>query len=193
MKKALEYLTEPALIPTFPEDILYALCRDALEHEHNLPLAYFHTVSPCIATKQVLELFFQVLCRSSITEAFYFSREQSEFTHRHLFEKLIDFVLGNSSGNSQSKRSVELISLPFDDVENLWFDDYLEEGKGRKLPGANDTIIMRGLTKGDPTFLVDHAQSVNGRKIDGVNWVSFRESLKQSSGLGTDSGDLVMS
>lgn len=138
-------------------------------------------------------MFFQVLCRSSITEAFYFSREQSEFTHRHLFEKLIDFVLGNSSGNSQGKRSVELISLPFDDVENLWFDEYLEEGKGRKLPGANDTIIMRGLAKGDPTFLVDHAQSVNGRKVDGVNWATFRESLKQSSGLGTDSGDLVMS
>lgn len=138
-------------------------------------------------------MFFQVMCRSSITEAFYFSREQSEFTHRHLFEKLIDFVLGNSSGNSQGKRSVELIRLPFDDVENLWFDEYLAEGKGRKLPGANDTTIMRALTKGDPTILVDHAQSVDGRKVDGVNWVSFRESLKQSSGLETGSEDVVMS
>lgn len=138
-------------------------------------------------------MFFQVMCRSSITEAFYFSREQSEFTHRHLFEKLIDFVLGNSSGNSQGKRSVELIRLPFDDVENLWFDEYLAEGKGRKLPGANDTTIMRALTKGDPTILVDHAQSVDGRKVDGVNWVTFRESLKQSSGLETGSEDVVMS
>lgn len=138
-------------------------------------------------------MFFQVLCQSSITEAFYFSREQGESTHRHLFEKLIDFVLGNSSGNSQGKRSVELISLPFDDVENSWFDEYLEEGKGRKLPGANDTIIMRALTKGDPTFLIDHAQSVNGVKVDGVNWATFRESLKQSSGLETGSGDVVMS
>lgn len=138
-------------------------------------------------------MFFQVLCRSSITEAFYFSREQSEFTHRYLFEKLIDFVLGNSSGNSQGKKCVELISLPFDEVENVWFDEYLEDGKGRKLPGANDTIIMRGLTKGDPTFLVDHAQNVNGRKVDGVNWVTFRESLKQSSGMETGSEDVVMS
>lgn len=138
-------------------------------------------------------MFFQVMCRSSITEAFYFSREQSEFTHRHLFEKLIDFVLGNSSGNSQGKRSVELIRLPFDDVENLWFDEYLAEGTGRKLPGANDTTIMRALTKGDPTILVDHAQSVDGRKVDGVNWVTFRESLKQSSGLETGSEDVVMS
>lgn len=138
-------------------------------------------------------MFFQVMCRSSITEAFYFSREQSEFTHRHLFEKLIDFVLGNSSGNSQGKRSVELIRLPFDDVENLWFDEYLGEGKGRKLPGANDTTIMRALTKGDPTILFDHAQSVDGRKVDGVNWVTFRESFKQSSGLETGSEDVVMS
>lgn len=86
-----------------------------------------------------------------------------------------------------------MISLPFDDVENIWFDEYLKEGKGKKLPGANDTIIMRGLMKGDPTFLVDHAQSVNGRKVDGVNWVNFRESLKQSSGLEMNSGDVVMS
>lgn len=192
-KKALEYLTEPALIPTFPEEILYTLCRHAPENDTSLPLAYFHTVSPCIVSSKVLEAFFFILCRSSITEAFFFSREQGEFIHHNLFEKLVNFVLVNSTGTIRARRSVELINLPFDDVENAWFEEYLKDGKGRTLSGASDTIIMKGLATGNTTFLLEHGKNIAGRKIDGVNWATIRESLQHGPGLETGSLDVSMS
>ncbi len=95
-------------------------------------------------------------------------------------------------GKLKGKRSVELISLPFDDVENAWFDEHLKDGKGKRLPGASDTIIMRGLAKGDPTFL-EKAKNLPGRKVDGVNWETFRESLHHGSGAETESMDMLMS
>ena len=189
----MEYLTEPALIPTFPEEILYTLCRHAPENDTSLPLAYFHTVSPCIVSSKVLEAFFFILCRSSITEAFFFSREQGEFIHHNLFEKLVNFVLVNSTGTIRARRSVELINLPFDDVENAWFEEYLKDGKGRTLSGASDTIIMKGLATGNTTFLLEHGKNIAGRKIDGVNWATIRESLQNGPGLETGSLDVSMS
>ncbi|MCJ1466516.1 hypothetical protein MMC07_005136 [Pseudocyphellaria aurata] len=192
-ERALEHLTEPALIPTFPEDILYTLCRFAPENDCSLPLAYFHTVSPCIASNKVLEAFFLIVCRASVTEAFFFSREQGEFIHRNLFEKLINFVLVDSTGTIRAKRSVELINLPFDNVENNWFEEYLKDGKGRTLSGASDTIIMKGLATGDSTFLLEHGQSIAGRKIAGVNWATIRESLQHGPGIDAGSRDVLMS
>ena len=192
-KRALEYLTEPALIPTFPEEILYTLSRHAPENDGSLPMAYFHTVSPVISSHKVLEAFFLILCRSSITEAFFYSREQGEFIHQNLFEKLINFVLVNSTGTIRAKRSVELINLPFDDIENTWFEEYLKDGKGRTLSGAGDTIIMKRLATGDSTFLLEHGKNFAGRKIDGVNWATIRESLQHGPGIEAESMDVIMS
>ena len=182
-KNALEYLTEPGLIPTYPDEILYALCRHAPENDSSLPLAYYHTVLPSIASSKVLEAFFFILCRSSITEAFFFLREQGESIHHDLFEKLIDFVLVHSSGGIRAKRGIELISLPLDDAENDCFEKYLKEGKGRTLPGASDTIIMRELAKGDSNFLLQSGKKVAGRKVAGVNWATLQESLSHDSRL----------
>lgn len=169
------YLTEPGLIPTYPDEILYALCRHAPENDNSLPLAYYHTISPSIASRKVLEAFFFILCRSSITEAFFFSRDHGEFIHRDLFEKLIDFVLVHSSGTIRAERGVELISLPLDEAEKAWFEDYLQDGKGRTLFGSGDTIIMRRLATGDSTFLLENGKKMAERKVAGVNWATLGE------------------
>ena len=171
------------LIPTFPEEILYTLCRHSSENNKWLPLAYFHTVSPSLRSSKLLEAFFGIFCRCSITEAFYFSRGQEEQAHQVLFEALIKFVLVDSTGDAKARRGVELIGLPFNDEEEVWFEAYLKDGKGMALAGAMDTLIMRGLAKGNSKALIEHGNNKPGRKIDGENWAILRESLHNGLGV----------
>jgi hypothetical protein len=177
MKSALEYLTEPTLIPTYPEEILYTLCRHAPENDPSLPLAYYHTVSPGLSSGKVLEALFLVLCRSSLAEAFFFSRTQDEATHHKLFQKLVSFVHAGSKDGSKAMRGATLISLPLNEVEETWLNEYLKDGEGKKLRGASDTIIMRGLIKGDLGFLEDNSEDFSVEKINGVNWSHLKDGL----------------
>ncbi|KAL8658908.1 MAG: hypothetical protein Q9226_000699 [Calogaya cf. arnoldii] len=62
---ALGYLTEPVLIPTFPEEILYLLCTHPDQHDDKLPLAYYYTVSPSVTSPKVTEALFAKLAMSS--------------------------------------------------------------------------------------------------------------------------------
>lgn len=177
-KKALEYLTEPSLIPTFPEEILYTLCRHA--HDGTLPVAYYQSVSPVITSGKTLETYFLTLCRVSVTEAFYFSRTQGDLNHRVLFEKLIDFVHARSQGAIKATRGVELISLPFNKEEESWFTEFLEDGKRKKLAGANDTLIMRAIAIGGSESISHDWGKENSQKIDGIDWHTLRGGIRNS-------------
>ena len=174
----MDYLTEPCLIPTFPEEILYALCRHSPRNDLTLPLAYYHTVSPIISSDKVLDVFFNILCQLSITEAFFFSRDKGEFVHHHLFERLISFVHGNCGGNKRAARSIELISLPLNDMEDSWLDSYLTGGKGKLLYGSKDTVMMRRITTGRTQEAVELKTNMTGKKMDGIDWPSVREGLQ---------------
>ncbi|KAL9137739.1 MAG: hypothetical protein Q9175_001048 [Cornicularia normoerica] len=176
--KALDDLTEPALIPTFSEEILYTLCRHSLDA--TLPIAYYQTVSPAITSGKVLETYFLTLCHVSVTEAFYFSRTQGDLNHRVLFEKLLNFVHANSDGAIKATRGVELISLPLNEEEASWFTEFLEDGKGRNLPGANDTLIMRAIAIGRPESVSRDWRTGNSQKIDGVDWNTLRGGMRYS-------------
>ncbi|KAK4694092.1 protein ELYS, partial [Lecanoromycetidae sp. Uapishka_2] len=176
-EKALDYLTEPALIPTFPEEILYTLCRHS-STDITLPMAYYHTVSPTITSSKVLEAYFLVLCRVSVTEAFFFSRAQGELNHRVLFEKLISFVHEKSKGANKAAIGVELISLPFDEEEESWFEDFLDEGKGGTLPGAVDTLTMRRIATGRADAKSQNRRHGSSQTIDGVNWQTLKRGLE---------------
>ena len=176
----MEFLTEPALIPTYPEEILYTLCRHAPENDSTLPLAYYYTVSPTLQSSKVLEAFFLVLCRSSIIEAFSFARSQGRENHRGLFERLITLFLEDSNDQIKALRANDFISLPLQDEEEIWLNEHLQEGTGRTLQGANDTIIMRGLLKGNIKPLLELDKTTAGRKIEGVSWTTFKESTQQS-------------
>ena len=146
-----------------------------------LPLAYFHTVSPCITSSKVLEEFFSILCRSSVTEAFFFSRGLGSVRHRDLFEKLLNFVLANSPGAIRATRSMELINLPLAEEEEAWFEEYLKDGKGRTLSGASDTLVMRALVARRPNAIMEYGINTNGRKIDGINWSILKDSIQRGS------------
>lgn len=90
------------------------------------------------------------------------------------------FVLKSSKGESRGTRGLTLISLPLNDLEETWFTEYLRNGAGKMLPGATDTIIMRKLVKGDTDIFLEHQETLNSNKIDGINWLALKESLQTS-------------
>ncbi|MCJ1392404.1 hypothetical protein MMC18_005271 [Xylographa bjoerkii] len=181
LERALDYLTSPSLIPTFPDEILYALCRHATQNDSSLPLSYYYSVSPPLASFKVLSAFFERSCKASLTEAFYFSRRCGPLQHHQLFEQLITFVHANSAGDVRASRALELIHLPLGEKEEQWFEEFLNEGKGNTLYGAMDTLMMRKIARGKVRDAVDLGSKLSGRKIDGLNWMTLREGLQKGT------------
>ena len=118
------------------------------------------------------------MCHASITETFYFLRCEDEFTQRHLFERMISFVYGSSGGEVRASRAIELVGLPFNPVEEGWYEDFLTEGKGKTLFGAKDALVMRRIATGRAQDAVELGRSTKGRKIDGLNWEELVSGLQ---------------
>ncbi|KAA8647212.1 hypothetical protein EYZ11_006841 [Aspergillus tanneri] len=181
LKRAIEYLTEPSIIPTFPDEILYILTLSHLpKHDDSLVMAYYLTVSPPLTTSKVQKAFFQTLCRASVTEAFYFTRKNGESLRQAYFVQLIEFVHTTAAGQARSKRAMELIGLPLDDQEVEWFEDTLLHGSAKGLYGSKDTVMMRRLATGKLSELSPELESLGGKKIDGLNWDVLKKTMKQA-------------
>ena len=179
-KRALDHLTEPSLIPTFTGEILYTLCKHASNNNAILPLAYFQAVSPAIASDRVLDTFFTIMCRASITETFFFSRSYGDTIHQRLFEKLLTFVHADAGGTARATRGVELISLPFSELESTWFNEFLTHGRGKTLYGSSDTVIMRNIAMGEVPHVSGDSRHRSGPKIGAVDWTLLVDNMKQS-------------
>ncbi|KAF9891741.1 hypothetical protein FE257_003222 [Aspergillus nanangensis] len=167
-RRAVEYLTEPSIIPTFPDEILYVLILPYLpKHDDSLVMAYYLTASPPLATEKVQKAFYATLCRASITEAFYFTRNHEESLRSRYLSQLIEFVHMTEAGPLRGQRAMELIGLPFDDQEEEWFEHTLLDGSAKPLHGAKDTVMMRRLAAGKLGNLSANLESLGGTKIDG--------------------------
>ncbi|KAK2794210.1 hypothetical protein FQN51_000911 [Onygenales sp. PD_10] len=186
-RRALEYLTEPSLIPTFPDEILYVLST-LPKQDDTLATAYYLTVSPPLAFQpKALNAYFAVLCRTRITESFYFTRKQNDALHRELLEQLIVFVHMSKVGEARANRAMDLINLPFNEEEEKWFEECLLQGKAKHLQGAKDTVMMRRVATGQLENLSD-LEALGGRKIEGLNWDDLKKNLRPTSSLGTLGG-----
>lgn len=152
-------------------------------HDDSLAVAYYLTVSPPLESEKVQQSYFETLCRSSITESFYFARKHDDERRRRFLEQLILFAHKTPAGNSRGERAIELINLPFDESEEVWFEDYLLNGKVAALPGAQDTVLMRRLATGKTRDLPASVKSLGGRKIDGINWDDLRETFDRGDSL----------
>ena len=209
----MDFLTQPSLIPTFAEEILHALLlnidngnKDNTE-DLNLPLSYYQSVSPGITSPEIRDAYFNYLARLSVTEAYNFARTQQPRNIRsHLLELLATSVLSSTNtsnqGDDRAARGLELVDLPFDEEEEEGlFANYLLRGKGKSLPGAKDTVMMRWVAKGD----LQRALSLSGddaggrhhqlrlgggRKHDGVNWDAVKEGIERGLGSRKDIGSL---
>ncbi|KAL4808850.1 nuclear pore complex assembly-domain-containing protein [Aspergillus unguis] len=177
-RRAIEYLTEPSIIPTFPDEILYALTLSHIpRHDDSLVMAYYLTVNPPLTSEKAQRAFIETMCRASITETFYFTRKHNDALRQSYLTQLIEFVLKTSSGQLRSKRAMQLIDLPLDDQEEEWFEDALLRGRAKTLHGAKDTAMMRRLATGRTAGMSVELESLGGKKIDGVDW----DLLKQST------------
>ncbi|KAL8928499.1 MAG: hypothetical protein Q9208_001733 [Pyrenodesmia sp. 3 TL-2023] len=179
--KALDYLTEPVLIPTFPEEIMYTLCTHPEQRDEQLPLVYYYTVSPAITSPKVVAVFFSVLAKASVTEAFFWARKQGASSHRSLFEQLINDVLDGPEGEDRARKSVELIHLPFSGEEEIWFDAYLGQGRGKNLPGAEDTLSVRRTITSRSAVIADSDKGLGAKSSDGMDWSSLGSSFERGS------------
>ncbi|KAI1810384.1 nuclear pore complex assembly-domain-containing protein [Poronia punctata] len=171
---ALEHLTHPSLISDFADDIITVLVRHAKDGDYTLPLAYYHTVQPSIKSSHALQLLFDAVARSSVIDAFDFSRAHAEQMRRQLFQRLVSVVLEGRPDEETAERALELTSLPFDAEEEQWFKEYLESGEGKKLGAARDTLLMRRIAtghaapageKGTWAILMEGVKTGNGGRV----------------------------
>jgi hypothetical protein len=141
---ALEYLAHPSLLPEFADDIVIVLVRHASKDgDYTLPLAYWHTVQPVLKNPVAVELLFDALSKSSVSEALQFSRTKPESTREQLFRRLVLNVLGDARNQDSAERASELVSLPFDATEEDLFRECLSGGDSKKLKIARDTLLIR--------------------------------------------------
>jgi hypothetical protein len=147
---ALDYLAHPSLLPEFADDIVIILVKHASKDgDYTLPLAYWHTVQPVLKNPTAVELLFDALSRSSVSEALQFSRTKPEAAREQLFQRLVRNVLGDARNDDSAERASELASLPFNPIEDGWFRDYLSSGDGKRLKVARDTLLMRRIATGE--------------------------------------------
>ncbi|CAG9996156.1 unnamed protein product [Clonostachys byssicola] len=138
--KALEYVAHPSLTPDFSDEILTALIRHG--DDIKLALAYYHTVRPILKSSAALELLFDALAQTSVTEALLFTRTFSDYTREALFRRLVKVALDGESVPGAS----EIALLPFEPEEETWFEEYLRSSEGRNLRKAEDTLLVRKIT-----------------------------------------------
>ena len=181
-QNALEMLTQPNLIPTFPEEILLTLVRHAPLKDFSLPLAYYHTVSPALTTPKAVGALFTAICSSNISEAFHFARSQTDRAHKHLFEQLIYFVHSQPPSSERAEQSVELINQPFDTEEEQWFMAYLTTGEARNLQGAKASVATRRIATGRYSEALGVDKSSSGHRAGGHNWETLLEGLRHGLG-----------
>ncbi|KAK0381613.1 hypothetical protein CLIM01_00979 [Colletotrichum limetticola] len=174
-EKALEYIAHPSLTTDFADEIMTALVRNAPDGDYTLPLSYFHTVQPILKTSEALELLFDAMSRTSVTEALHFSRTHADAVRAQLFRQLVSNVIGAPANEETAARSTELIGLPFDAAEEAWFEDFLSREDGKKLKRARDTLLVRKLVTGRLSEAVQD-------KNHGGGWGVVLEGVK--SGLG---------
>lgn len=147
------------------------------KHDDSLAISYYLTAAPPLATEKVQRAYFATLCRSSVVEAFYFTRKYDEFHRRSFFAQLVEFVHQQAPGQLRSTRAMQLVGLPLDEDEEEWFEEALLHGAASALPGAKDTLMMRRLATGHVEGLATELKSLGGNKIDGLNWDDLRSSM----------------
>jgi len=190
---AVENLTYPGLIPTFPDEILMALLGrgekmgvgGAEGGKDALPAAYFECVRPPLGSDAVRDKFARYMAQRNVTETYYWIRTRPDPEHYGLLEILFEQTLAQAPAPTaavypREVRAEELVGLPFTEEEEDWMEEFLTVGKGRTLRGAEDTVQLRRLAGG--RFADFAKEGVKGKKVDGVNWETLRDGVRRGVG-----------
>lgn len=176
---ALEALTNPSLTPTFTDEILHVLVKYGKADE-GLALAYYNTVTPPLVDDKVLMAYFSVLSANSVAEAYLFAQKQEAVRHRLLFEALVVSVHSSHGGEVRASRALELISQPFIEEEEAWFEEFLLHGDGSQYPHSKDSVLARRIATGKSHEGVGALDRLRGQQIRGINWDDVRTSMAKT-------------
>lgn len=165
----------------FSSEILATLLK---AEEFALALAYYNAIQPNLDTPELRDDFFEAMTKASITESFFFIRRQPPAEQRHLLELLVDSTLNIPPSEERKRKGLELVDLPFNATEEVWFREYLTNGKGRALERSGDTILTRLLALGRYDEMLDTVDDVNASKakVDGVKWENIVEGVNRGMG-----------
>lgn len=180
---AIQYLTHPSLVTDFADEILETLVRKCKDPTY--PLSYYYSAKPTLKTAAAIECLFTSIARTSVTEAFFFAREQSTYAQRHLFEILISNVLHNSPQTQVADRATELVKLPMTAEEEEWFNEYLTRGDGARFKKAKDTVLMRKIGTGKFNEGLK-MRDIHGKKIGGLDWSLLVDGVQRGMGPRAD-------
>lgn len=167
--RALEYLTDPSLTPTFADEILLTL----LQHpkcDPTLAMAYYIAVAPPLKDPATLQAYFGLLITMNLVEAYHFARKQEAATHKRLFESLVIAVHQEKPDDMRADRARILAGLPMTAEEEAWFEDCLLRGSGSRLSGAKDSVMARRIASGKSTNDPGVLNRWKGETLGGVNW-----------------------
>jgi hypothetical protein len=176
---ALERLTDPSLTPTFTDEILYTLIHHP-RCDNGLAMAYYVTVSPPLQDARTMAAYFSILCQNSVAEAYNFAKRQNENKHKSLFEDLVVAVHSEGGSEARADRALTLLSLPFTEDEEAWFEECLLYGKGASCNQAKDSVMMKRIAMGRDYEGLGALDRLRGRKINGVNWDDIRLSMQKT-------------
>lgn len=199
LRTAVEHLTHPSIIPTFPDEILFTLLMakerlssvgtQAGPEDDILPLAYYNCVKPPLDDQSTRTEFIKYLSARNVTEAYYWIHTRPEHEQKQLLEIFIESTLdrNNWSNNpdeiayTRDAKAIEFVSLPFTQEEDEYIERFLTEGKGRIFLGAHDTVLMRRIAMGR---LADVAaeQDTRSRKHDGLTWELLKDGVRKGLG-----------
>ncbi|KYK54078.1 Elys [Drechmeria coniospora] len=141
-ERALEYVAHPSLSPDFADDIVITLVRHAPGNDYSLALSYHHAVQPVLKTSLALELLFDAMARTNVTEALLFSRSHPPHTRQVLFRRLLSSIL-QPRGKEPAVDGGDIAFMPLDAAEEEWFEEHLTTGEGRSLSKAKETLLIR--------------------------------------------------
>ncbi|KFX94520.1 hypothetical protein O988_06254 [Pseudogymnoascus sp. VKM F-3808] len=178
---ALQNLTHPSLIPTFQEEILEVLVKNSPADDMRLPLAYYHTVLPALISTPALDSLFLAIARTSVTEAFFFLRGQSELDQNRMFEALLRFMTQEPLGERTAARGIELANLPFNKEEEALFEQVLTGMGGRTAARARDLVMLRRIGTGKFNEALD-VDCNRSKTVGGLNWESLQEGIREGLG-----------
>ena len=143
-------------------------------------MAYYVTVSPPLQDSRTLAAYFSILCQNSVTEAYYFAKRQNEAKHKSLLEDLIVAVHSEGGSEARADRALTLLSLPFTEEEEAWFEECLLYGKAASCNQAKDSVIMRRIAMGRDYEGIGALDRLRGHKINGINWDDVRISMQKT-------------
>lgn len=147
----------------------------------SLPLAYYHTVLPALVNTPALDSLFLAITRTSVTEAFFFLRSQSELDQTRMFEALLQHMTQEPLGDRTAARGIELANLPFTKEEEALFEQVLTGMGGRTATRARDLVMLRriGTGKFNEALDIDCSRS---KTVGGLNWESLQEGIREGLG-----------